>query len=378
MNVHFVYVWDFKGRKIPQTIREVAEQAFAFYSQKEEPSHALLSFAKQMQAYADQHLDDEDMQEVFAGLVDELTAENKATLRLELPRNSENLLRMVVEAAEARGLIVYDEDGGMAFLAHGIMLPSFMEKEWAKLIAQQDEEEKQRSASPNLPRTEKQFEAWAGAIIREGLSKHGFIELDKSSLEESLKNRPEPWERLYQRDVAIGRQYMLISYCGKYPYFSSGTTCFMRSPVVYHYLAEIERLFMLGLSGKDIFYADLDNAPNSSLIGRHELNLGKSEAAVWQYIDILEKELIPLLNIATDLVGLDRIMNGNINDKLRNENIYQPSRLIVASLVKNPNFDMLVTESEKSRVWQSRINIRGKKSELEQMVNYIRAEVKGE
>ncbi|MBH1971370.1 hypothetical protein FK216_08570 [Moraxellaceae bacterium AER2_44_116] len=375
MNVSFVYVWDFKGRKIPQTIREVAEQAFAFYSQKEEPSHALLSFAKQMQAYADQHLDDEDMQEVFAGLVDELTAENKAALRLELPRNSENLLRMVVEAAEARGLIVYDEDGGMAFLAHGIMLPSFMEKEWAKLIAQQDEEEKQRSPSPNLPRTEKQFEVWAGAIIREGLSKHGFIELDKSSLDESLKNRPEPWERLYQRDVAIGRQYLVIAYCGRYPQFVCRTRFFMKSPVVYQYLAEIQKRFMLGFTGEDVFYADFDY-PNG-LIDSYDLNLGASESAVSQYIDLLEKKFLPLLDIATDLVGLDRIMNGNIHDKLRNKNIYQPSRLIVASLVKNPNFDMLVTESEKSRAWSYKV-LDGKKSELDQMVNYIRTEVKGE
>lgn len=29
MSTRFVFVWDYKGRKIPQTIGEVAEQAFA-------------------------------------------------------------------------------------------------------------------------------------------------------------------------------------------------------------------------------------------------------------------------------------------------------------------------------------------------------------
>ena len=37
---------------------------------------------------------------------------------------------------------------------------------------------------------------------------------------------------------------------------------------------------------------------------------------------------------------------------------------------------MLVTESEKSRAWSYKV-LDGKKSELEQMVNYIRTEVKG-
>ena len=37
---------------------------------------------------------------------------------------------------------------------------------------------------------------------------------------------------------------------------------------------------------------------------------------------------------------------------------------------------MLVTESEKYRAWSYK-DLDGKKSELEQMVNYIRTEVKG-
>jgi hypothetical protein len=374
MSARFVYVWDFKGRVLPKTIKEVAEQTSVLYRQHEEASDSLLSFAHKLQEYSNQHLDDEDIQECFGDIVADLQIDNSAALRLELPVAWESPLRTIVEAAQNKSLIVYDEDGGMAFLAHGKMLPRFMEKEWAKLIAKQDEEEKQRSATPNLPRTEKQFEAWAGAIIREGLSKHGFIELDKSSLDESLKNRPEPWERLYQRDVAIGRQYLVIAYCGKYPHFVCGTRFFMKSPVVYQYLAEIQRRFMLGFTGEDVFYAYFDN-PNG-LVDSYDLNLGASESAVSQYIDLLEKKLLPLLNIATDLVGLDRIMNGDINDKLRNENSGKPSRLVIASLVKNPNFDALVAESEKSMLWKNRV-FHGKQLELEGMVNYIRTEVKG-
>lgn len=380
MSTRFVFVWDYKGRKLPQTISEVAEQAFALYMQQEEPSSALLSFATQIQSYANKHLDDEDIQESFGGIVEELKAENNAALRLELPRNGDYALREIVESAKNKSLIVYDEDWGIAFLAHGKILPRFMEKEWSALVKQQDEEAKHLSESPHLPRTREQFETWAGAIIGEGLSKHGFIALGRSPLEDELKNRLEPWELLYQRDVSIGRQYLIISYVGQYPHFTCFSSIFMRSPVVYQYMAEIEKRFMLKWTGEDIFYADFDNPTGLIGSGSRDMEkpeLGIAESAVNQYVNLLEKKLIPLLDVAKDLKGIDAIMNGHIHEKFREKSIGKPSGLIVASLVKNPNFDMLVTESEKSRAWQSRINIRGKKSELEQMVNYIRTEVKG-
>lgn len=381
MSTRFVYVWDYKGRKIPQTIGEVAEQAFALYMQQEEPSNALLSFANQMQSYANKHLDDEDIQESFGGIVEELKAENNAALRLELPRNGDYALREIVESAKNKSLIVYDEDWGIAFLAHGKILPRFMEKEWSALVKQQDEEAKHLSESPHLPRTREQFETWAGAIIGEGLSKHGFIALGRSPLEDELKNRLEPWELMYQRDVSIGRQYLIIAYDGKYPRFGCGTRFFMRSPVVYQFIAEIEERFMLQWTSKDIFYAYFDN-PDGVISSvskemKEKLEMGQSESDVKQYFSFLEKDLMPLLDVAKDLKGIDAVMNGHINENFRQKNIGWPTGLIVASLVKNPNFDMLLAELEKSRAWQSRINIRGKKSELEQMVNYIRTEVKG-
>ncbi|MDO9180204.1 MAG: hypothetical protein Q7U16_18075 [Agitococcus sp.] len=377
MSARFVYVWDFKGRVLPKTIKEVAEQASVLYRQHEEASDSLLSFAHQLQEYANQHLDDEDIQECFGDIVADLQIDNSAALRLELPVAWESPLRTIVEAAQNKSLIVYDEDGGMAFLAHGKMLPRFMEKEWAKLITQQDEEEKQRSASPNLPRTEKQFEAWAGAIVREGLSKHGFIELDKSSLDDSLGVRPEPWERLYQRDVVIGQQYLVIAYCGKFPNFSCTTSFFMKCPVVYQYVTEIERRFTLKLAFGSIFGAYLHNITGSiGSLDMEESDLGRSDSAVWQFVSFLEKKLLPLLDIATDLEGLDSLMNGNINDMFKKEISGNPSRLIIASLVKNPNFDALVAESEKSMLWKNRV-FHGKQLELEGMVNYIRTEVKG-
>ncbi len=380
MSTRFVFVWDYKGRKLPQTISEVAEQAFALYMQQEEPSSALLSFATQIQSYANKHLDDEDIQESFGGIVEELKAENNAALRLELPRNGDYALREIVESAKNKSLIVYDEDWGIAFLAHGKILPRFMEKEWSALVKQQDEEAKHLSESPHLPRTREQFETWAGAIIQEGLSKHGFIALDRSSMEDELKKMLEPWELMYQRDVTIGRQYLIIAYDGKYPRFGCGTHFFMRSPVVYQYMAEIEKRFMLQLTDKVIFHASFDsyNGVISSVSKeiREKLEMGQSESDVKQYFSFLEKDLMPLLDVAKDLNGIDAVMNGNINENFRKKNIYKPSRLIVASLVKNPNFDMLVTESEKSRAWSYKV-LYGKKSELEQMVNYIRTEVKG-
>jgi len=243
----------------------------------------------------------------------------KAVWAVELPEEDRvGMLRFMVDTATGLGLAVFDEQIGMAFLPGGIVLPQAQRALWDGL--------KEEMASTPAPTTKPQMRKAMLAKVTPIFERHGF---------EARKSKEFDME--FFRTVEDGAsQQVVVRVEGTGPDFdywvwARGYDSRIRSIVEAACDTDVFSLphifsISLGLIG---------NLPG----GGGNVGIGNNDK-VRLMLSALESRLIPALNLAHSLRGLDELLNGDFSEKLVKDQWEKSlAPLIVARLAGQRDFE---------------------------------------
>lgn len=317
----------------------------------------LLVFAKELQAYSDERPKEVYVQACFGGIFEVAAECDKRALCFETEFPIENeYLYVVVKAAKHAGLTVYDPNNGCVFLPSGRVLPPNANNWWNEVVAEQEKEAQLLAANPALPKSRDQFEEWVAPVYKETLQAHGFIEETKKV----SRSGDEPdidYIRVYSRETAIGTQSISVMYFGVYPYFDCSSLVefsMTYPPSIAHITRELEqrhntRLFVTKIFNFRLNHIYLKTAMQNQPIHIMEFDRHKN-------CDLIVKGIIPRFNQMLDLSGLDKFINNRQDVIFKNcdevDKDVDIMHLVIAKLVKNPNFEKLVAAFKKSSLWK--------------------------
>jgi hypothetical protein len=354
---HGVYVWDPQPFGVEPTTYEEVSETFKkiIGSVQNSPSQRILAFAKQLQdKIVEIDPEDELLKTNFGHYENEIKEHKKAVLSIELPTEYIiEVLRVLVQAAHEHRLVIFDDHMGMIFLPNGHILPESKAEIWKGALRE--------VASTDFPRTKAAFKKWFHPLFENMLAKHGF----------NKKVKNEGGDIDYFKEVAVGTQMVGIDY-------QKGREGFI-TPVGFAVISED----VLQIYKKTGFSQHTPNAfyyQVSDFTQRYDDEITDSDTALAQLL-LMDDIIFPLLNAALDIRGLDNIMNGDLNPRLREKmhrSFFIPHCLIVARLAGNPNFDELVLKFEslsfERGAWGA--NSAAKATELPKLVKYLKEEVK--
>ncbi|TXT38984.1 MAG: Uncharacterized protein FD135_2518 [Comamonadaceae bacterium] len=248
----------------------------------------------------------------------------KAVWAVELPEEDRvGMLRFMVDNATGLGLAVFDEQIGMAFLPGGIVLPQAQRAMWDGL--------KEEMASMPEPTTKPQMRKAMLAKVTPIFERHGF---------EARKSKEFDME--FFRTVEDGAsQRVVVRVEGTSPDFRYWVCAYgydSRIRSIVEAVCDIDVF-----SSPDIFYMPL------GLIGGLPGGGGvvdiDSNDKVRLMLSALESRLIPALNLARCLQGLDELLNGDFSEKLVKDQWEKSlAPLIVARLAGQRDFEKFSKE----------------------------------
>lgn len=343
MNRNAIYIWDLQYKALPKNYEQAVEMAEKYATVLDEPSDRLKRFAQEMAKYADAH--QEELEEEVFDFLDSINyavkEQTTIALILDLPDdNWEQALEITAEKATAKGLIVVAPELICAFLPHGKTLPPEHIRKWIasrldnQVNSDRNDEEidavtldnslqnfTHEVTEKNLPKTLKQYKKWAEERFTKELSVFNF------KYTQSVLRAHSASDSIFVRDVDIGQQYIILTYHGKYPFFSQHI-CFaiistIDSEIYYRFhFSEVDSEYMFHFPLYEI------DEFNNRKIG----NVGIKE--IKETMQFLKRFVIDLLDIAVNLKGLDALMNGDVNPLFKDKihKAYTPHRLIIARL----------------------------------------------
>jgi hypothetical protein len=212
----------------------------------------------------------------------------------------------------------------------------------------------------DFPRTKAQYKKFAKPYFDALMLKHGF-QKDKLIF-------PDITEAAYSRSTPLGKQYT----CPSYDHGGGG-----RFEVqIYTYILNAEVLSIYDkfsfLKTFEIFSTETSRLDSKA--SWYVTNVKEFRAAITRAETLL---FVPLLDCLQNLSSVDRMLNGEPNERLPersyNKEFHAPQRLIVARLVDNPKFEELVTEFEGYSSFSG--NEKARASEWPKLVKYLREEV---
>jgi hypothetical protein len=350
-NRHDIYLWEMSKHPVPQSMEEARDLAENLAEQVGMLSPALFTVIEKTKAYIAQQ--DAQIQYAYRWFGKEQEA--KGCLVLTLPDYGAELgLRFIVQTAMALDLVVYDHEMRMVFLPPDRVLPMEADEYWDALCENLDK--------PAFPLKESDFTKWFNPLFEKMIGRHGFVTKSLTIGAGVLGG-----QEIYIKNVPAGEQHISLSFEARYmgefkPYLSFGMLC----PKVY----DIFKLFSFSQHTPYTF-----SDPMSSSLGFGIVRL-KNYNECRLYLERIENSLFDFLNIASDIEGVDQLMNKNVNEKFtkRMNGFYNPHRLIVARLANNPHFEQLIIEFEKDSDWGA--NQAARATEWPKLLKYLREEVK--
>ena len=358
-----IAIWDpSRHGPAPQTFDEVVAQYRKLSEVDDEPNYWFVSFAQRIQdmvKFTD--APNEEWQRLYGQFVASAKRSRGALFQVDMPRdNPAGMLKRMVQTATALKLVVYDDNSGLAFLPDGQVLPPAKARVWQAIQSGRD-------YNPDaLPDTKPAFLELAQPLFAQVFGPHGFVE--------GVNNHGEP---VLTRQCAGGDQYLQISskpLRGK-PGFGVDIDFNMTSPAVNDIYQQFQ--FPRGAPspyalGSSLFLIGSRNSADLEVQTRKDLEALFHAAA---------QRIMPILDTARDIRGMDRAMNGEAAVKLRDylrRTIYIPHCLIVAWLAGNPHFeDLLIELTEAARkFWPAaQTDSQLRWNELARLADYLRHEV---
>lgn len=326
--------------KTPAKLQEAAKHLQALEQTLASINPALQELARQLAAlYPSMDSPGEDARDAvwISNPVKDVEAMERAVWVLGLPDEDRvTVLCHVVEIANMLGLTVLDDQMGMVFLPGGKVLPANKRALWEGVKAHV------RNAPP-VKVTKAQLRKKMLEIFTPRLIKHGF-KLDAAILK---TDQYKTQDYFAVRQVQGGEQIIFGSLKGEPSEFRFVIFCEMTNFQAKQIAKEILNEF-------DMWGGGVSIAPEWFTGNHHRGVPVNTDEEIGQAMALFEDKVMPVLDMASDIKGLDRVMNDttlvrrvppypghsdNYSSYIRSKGI---APLTIARLAGNPQFDEIV------------------------------------
>lgn len=316
-----IALWDPRRFGPEPTDFDEASRMYAKLAElKDEPNNAFAIFAQRIQSHVRIYLGkDEVLMHMFGHFLEMAKSCQRALFVIDMPANARSeLLPLMAKTASAVGLVLFDESSGLALTKSGIL-----EASWRKSIKQGEREK----AQPGFPTQLAEFKQKVLLDLKELFKGHGFVE------KRVLHNGE--YRDVLQREVIDGIQRINFVIQSKYGDFFTRIYVYVGSPAV------ISVWDGLGVSPQ---YEAISFEVGLVFWGQQ---LRIKNWADWDGVmQCLANKLMPALDRAVDVQGMDAVVNGDEFPEVRERGARvlgrQPNTLIIARLAGNPAYVDLV------------------------------------
>ncbi len=348
MNRHDVFIWDPERYGTPKSFEQAMDMAELLEEREnEEPTAKLIAFGQQLES-----INKEDGNR-FDGMTSRMKSSKRAVLKILMPDYGwQQELKILVDAANMHGLVLFDPEIVMVFVPPNKIFPSIAAKLW-------ENTNKMLDANKDFPTTVKQFEKWFEPILALMLNKYAFI-----------KNGFNPDNTIYpvyQREVDIGTQYIMAVYDIKRTGFDIYIVPLMTSDDINKIYSSF-KFFKQKSIFSGCFLSNVLRMPS-------EIKAINNKDDALKILHIIESKLIPILDSSRNIKGLDNVLNSESYPyfkEYQQNAVSMPYCLIVARLANNPDFEQLVLELPKAK-WLG-ANTKAMSEEWPRLVKYLRDE----
>lgn len=287
---------------------------------KDEPNNAFAIFAQRIQSHVQIYLGkDEVLMHMFGHFVEVAKSCQRALFIIDMPANARSeLLPLMATTASALGLVLFDESLGLVLTQQGVL-----EAPWrggARADARKEE-------PSDFPTKLADFKKKALLDLNAFFNKHGFLE--------GKILRYGEYQDVLQREVVGGVQQISFVIESKYGDFFTHIYVSVDSPAV----ASVWDAFGVRPQFRPVYFNI------GSVFYGQELCI-KSWADWDDVMQCLAHKLMPVLDRAVDIQGMDAVVNGDEFPDVRDRGAWlmkkQPNALIIARLADNPSYADLV------------------------------------
>lgn len=326
-----VFFWDYSEVNAPASFVEAIAQIKTLSSKPRPTDSRLPAFACLIESLLtgpDQEPSVRRQFEGFSRAVDD----GGAVLTVNLPMDDRlPVFRLLVDTAMAQGLAVFDDQIGLLFLPDGQVLPEEGRGAWDDIKRELD-----NADAEELPRSLSAFKKRCEDNLAALLIPLGFIK----------KMRPGSDAPVFTRMGEQGiHQRLSTSYRGSYPYYNVTVFLAVRCDKA----AEVFAQAGFG----EFSYTVITRL--SSVSGCPEEV--SSPSTYKELLSAVRHHAIPFFEEGKTLKGLDRLLNADINEKVKQDQrttLAMPNCLIVAWLAGNQYLDAVIAELDEAalNVWR--------------------------
>lgn len=316
----------------------------------DEPNNTFAIFAQRIQSHVQIYLGkDEVLMHMFGHFVEVAKSCQRALFIIDMPANARSeLLPLMATTASALGLVLFDESSGLVLTQQGVL-----EAPWrggARADARKEE-------PSDFPTKLADFKKKALLDLNAFFSKHGFLE--------GKILRYGEYQDVLQREVVGGVQQISFVIESKYGDFFTHIYVSVDSPAV----ASVWDAFGVRPQFRPVYF----NV--GSVFYGQELCI-KSWADWDDVMQCLAHKLMPVLDRAVDIQGMDAVANGAEFPDVRDRGAWvmgrQLNALIVAKLAGNPSYADLVNTLGESYLGKTTGETRQERlMEFNRLVNYL-------
>lgn len=342
-NRHDVIIWDAEVYGAPKNFVEGLEMAFVLSEQaiSSPVSQKLLAFAADVEKYIQTNPVPPKILRHLKYLEAEIKGMDTAAFCVELPRDYwHSIVKILLTIALEHHLVLVDEEIALVLLPDGSISPERSAKYWLPILEGEDYQQ-------GFPQTHTELHQLLIARANKLLGVNGF-RINRNTINED----GEELDISYIRQTAFGDQEISFSCLG------GGDGEFR----MYFYLCLVPPESYI----KPIMIVSEIKYPEGGIILDLPIILIKKDVVIlnsWESFEqlflMLKEFVLTWANAAQDLKGMDALLNGNVDEKIRHyvhHDTYMPYALIIARLAKNPNFEQLaisLAPEKNKNFWQA-------------------------
>lgn len=353
-----LYLWDATDYGTPTNMDEVFKTFNQLIEKPERPSSAILAFAQRIQDLARFHqVFQEPTKQLYHNLVAQFKQHQYALHSLELPYgNYLPLLKTLGDTAAAFNLVIYDDQLGVAYLPTKKVLPDNRAIDW---LMQKDFLANKTFKNLN------EFKDYVQPIMHELMARYGL----------SFTQIPSHEKPVYIKQLEYGLQYISVGYKqDKEGDYELDGMLYIDVPFVGNIYNKFDLAKGINSTVSMQLLYGLYPSSNDS-----KLKL-KTKEDVTTRLQWFEDGFLKALAIAENIKGLDRLLNGDVNERFKSNiqgrGVYTPRCLIVARLANNPRFEELAISLATPR--SPGANQESLPTEWPKLVQYLREDINPE
>lgn len=362
MRSQMLYLWDATDHGTPGNMEEVFKIFNHLVEKPERPSSAILAFAQRIQDLARFHqVFEEPTKQLYFNLVDKFKQHQYALHSLELPySNYLPLLKVLGTTAVAFNLVIYDDQLGTAYLPSKKVLPDSRAIYWLM-----EEDYLGGKVFKNL----NAFKDYTQPLMHELMGSYKF----------DFAQIPAKEKPVYVKRLGFGLQYISVAYMqDKEGDYELDGMLYVNIPAVEEIYCKFDLAKRAGSTTVSMQLLEgLYISTSSNFLKKEDRKL-KTKKDISTRLQWFEDGFLKSLAVAEDIKGLDRLLNGDFNErfkwKIQGVGVYAPRCLIVARLADNPHFEELAVSLATPRSpGANRVSL---PIEWPKLVKYLREEVK--